>query len=321
MAEKNKQGIPVIAVDAMGGDYAPQEVVKGAVEAAREYDIAVILVGQKETVQKELSQYNLNGTRISNYPAEEIITMDEDPVRAVRSKPDSSIAVGMNLVKKHTVSAFVSGGSTGAVTAAALLMLGRKKGISRPALGITFDSLTGPMLFMDVGANSDCKPQNLLQFAQMGNVYMRKIFNVPAPKIGLLSTGEEATKGNKLTLASHQLLARSGLNFIGNMEGQELPKGGADVVVTDGFTGNVVIKLSEGLAGVLSMLFKQAENEGSSSGQTTGHILNHTPGALLLGVKGNVVITHGKSDAWAIKQSIRVAERMVEEGVMEAIGN
>ena len=143
---------------------------------------------------------------------------------------------------------------------------------------------------------------------------------MPTPRVGLLSTGEEETKGNKLALASHHLLAKSKLNFVGNVEGQDLPKGGADVVVTDGFTGNVVIKLSEGLAEVLSMVFKQAGNGGSSLGQATGRILNHTPGALLLGVKGNVVITHGKSDAEAIKSSIRVAERMVEEKVLEAIG-
>jgi len=182
-----------IAVDAMGGDFAPQAVVKGAVEAAHEFDIEVVLVGPAEIVQKELSQYDLNGARISTQPAEEVIGMDEDPVRAIRQKRDSSIVVGMNLVKKHKVSAFVSGGSTGAVTAAALLTLGRKKGISRPALGITFDSLAGPVLLMDVGANSDCKPQNLLQFAQMGNVYMQKIYNVTQPKIGILSTGEEDT--------------------------------------------------------------------------------------------------------------------------------
>ncbi|MBT4511424.1 MAG: phosphate acyltransferase PlsX [Chloroflexi bacterium] len=309
-----------IAVDAMGGDYAPQQVIKGAVEAARDFDIEVVLVGPRETVQAELNQYDLNGIKLSIHPAEEVIGMDEDPVRAIRRKQDSSIVVGMNLIKKQQASAFVSGGSTGAVAAAALLTLGRKKGISRPALGITFDSLGGPVLLMDVGANSDCKPQNLLQFAQMGNVYMQKIYALPTPRIGLLSTGEEETKGNKLTLDSHHLLAKSNLNFIGNVEGQDLPKGGADVVVTDGFTGNVVIKLSEGLAEVLSMVFKQAGNGGASLGQATGRILNHTPGALLLGVKGNVVITHGKSDADTIKSSIHVAERMVEERVMEAIG-
>lgn len=321
MARNTKQTTtPKIAVDAMGGDFAPQEVVRGAVEAALEFDIEVVLVGPTETVQKELARYDLAGAKISTHPAEEVIGMDEDPVRAIRRKQDSSIVVGMNLAKKHKVHAFVSGGSTGAVTAAALLMLGRKKGISRPALGITFDSLTGPTLFMDVGANSDCKPINLLQFAQMGNIYMKKIYDIAEPKVGLLSTGEEDTKGNKLTLASHELLAKSELNFIGNVEGQDLPKGGSDVVVTDGFTGNVVIKLSEGLAEVLSMVFKQAGNGSSSLGQATGRILNHTPGALLLGVKGNVVVTHGKSDSETIKHSIRVAERMIEEGVLEAIG-
>ncbi len=312
---ENQDSVPAIAVDAMGGDFAPQEVVKGAVEAAQEFNVKVVLVGPSAAVNEQLGQYNLNGARIVTHSAEEVISMDEDPVRAVRTKKDSSITVGMNLLKSGKVSAFVSGGSTGAVTAASLLLLGRRKGISRPALGITYESLGGPMLFMDVGANSDCKPQNLLQFAQMGNVYMNKIYGIAEPKIGLLSTGEESTKGNKLALDSHKMLAKSELNFIGNVEGQDLPKGGADVVVTDGFTGNVVIKLSEGLAGVLSMLFK-----GSSMGESTGHILNHTPGALLLGVRGNVVVTHGKSDAWSIKESIRVAERMIEEEVLEAIG-
>ncbi len=309
-----------IVVDAMGGDYAPQEVVKGAVEAAREFGIEVILVGQQEAVQQELSQYNLKDIRVSLHPASELIGMHEDPVKAVRGKKDSSIVVGLNLVKEGKAAAFVSGGSTGAVTAGSLLMLGRKKGISRPALCITFESLDGPTMFMDVGANSDCKPQNLLQFAEMGNVYMQKIFNLPQPRVGLLSTGEETTKGNKLALASYNLLAKSNLNFVGNVEGHGLPLGGADVVVTDGFTGNVVIKLSEGLVAALSILSQQEGKDDSSLGKSNGHILNHTPGALLLGVKGNVVVTHGRSDAWTIKKSIHVAERMVEEGVLEAIG-
>ncbi len=308
-----------IVVDAMGGDFAPQEVVKGAVEAAQEFGIEVILVGQQEAVQSELNKYHLNGSHVSLHPASEVIDMNEDPVRAVRGKKDSSIAVGLDLVKNGEAAAFVSGGSTGAVTAGSLLTLGRKKGISRPALGITFESLDGPTLFMDVGANSDCKPQNLLQFAQMGNIYMHKIFNIPEPRVGLLSTGEEDTKGNKLALASHKLLIKSGLNFVGNMEGQDLPLGGADVVVTDGFTGNVAIKLSEGLVAAMKVLMSSSKDK-SSLGESNGHILNHTPGALLLGVAGNVVITHGKSDAWTIKNAIHVAERMVEVGVSEAIG-
>ena len=310
-----------IAVDAMGGDYAPQEVVKGAVEAAREFDIEVMLVGQKAALQRELSQYDLNGLKLSTHPAEEIVGMDEDPVRAIRSKPDSSIVVGMNLVKAGQASAFVSGGSTGAVTAAALLMLGRKKGISRPALAITFDAPEGSVLFMDVGANADCKPQHLLQFAQMGNIYMRKIYSIKQPRIGLLSSGEEATKGNKLTRSTYPLLAKSGLNFIGNVEGQDLTKGGADVVVTDGFTGNVVIKLGEGLGEVLAR-FSSQEGEGSPLlSEAKKRVLNHTAGALLLGVKGNVIITHGKSDSVAIRQTIGIAEQMVKQKVLETIGS
>lgn len=311
-----------IAVDAMGGDYAPHEIVKGAVEAAQGLDISIVLVGKSEAVQTELNRYDLKGARVSTYPAEDTIEMDEDPVRAIRQKQDSSIVVGMNLVKEKKVSAFVSGGSTGAITAAALLILGRKKGISRPALGVTFDSPEGSVLLMDVGANSDCKPHHLEQFAKMGNIYMKKIYDVKEPRIGLLSTGEEKTKGNKLARATYPVLEKSRLNFIGNVEGQDIPKGGADVVVTDGFTGNVVIKLSEGLGEVLSDLFKKTpDDEFSILGKAKGRILNHTPGALLLGVKGNVVITHGKSDASIIKQTVHIAERMVEQKVLEAIGN
>lgn len=308
-----------IVVDAMGGDYAPQEVVKGAVEAAQEFGVEVILVGQEEAVQRELDKYDCSDTYISIHSASEVIVMHEDPVRAIRKKKDSSIVVGLDLVKQGTAAAFVSGGSTGAVTAGSLLILGRKKGISRPALGITFESLDGPTMFMDVGANSECKPQNLVQFAEMGNIYMNKIHNIPKPRIGLLSTGEEETKGNKLALASYKLLSKSDLNFVGNREGHDIPLGGADVVVTDGFTGNVVIKLSEGLVAALKSKLSPEKSASPMAG-SNGHILNHTPGALLLGVAGNVVVTHGKSDSWTIKQSIYVAERMIEEGVSEAIG-
>ena len=323
MGRKAKQIDTIrIAVDAMGGDYAPHEVVRGAVEAARERDIEVVLVGQQETVQKELSQCNLAGAKVGICQAEETVSMDEDPVRAIRQKQNSSITVGINLVKVGQASAFVSGGSTGAVAAAALLMLGRKKGISRPALGVVFDSPSGPVLLLDVGANADCKPKYLLQFAQMGSIYMSKIHSIASPRIGLLSNGEEETKGNKLARATHQLLAKSGLNFIGNVEGQELPKGSADVVVTDGFTGNVVIKLSEGLGQVFAELSKQAVDNNPHFGEAEKRILNYTAlgGALLLGVKGNVIITHGKSDAGAIKQAVRLAAQMVEQRVAEAIG-
>ncbi|MFO8010307.1 MAG: phosphate acyltransferase PlsX [Dehalococcoidia bacterium] len=310
-----------IVVDAMGGDYAPREVVKGAIEAARDLGIETILVGPQETVEKEIQQYDTSGLNINIQPASEVITMNDDPVRAIRRKPDSSIVAGMNLVKEGKGAAFVSGGSTGAVTAAALLILGRKKHISRPALGVTFQSLNGPVLLLDVGANADCKPQNLLQFAQMGCIYMQKIVGLSEPRIGLLSTGEEETKGNKLARSTYLLLAKSQLNFVGNVEGQDIPAGRADIIVTDGFTGNVVIKLGEGLGQVLMQLSASTGNGGSLIKEASSRVLNHTAGALLLGVAGNVIITHGKSDANSITHSIYLAEQMVEQGVTEAIGS
>lgn len=321
MGKKAKQAQSLrIAVDAMGGDYAPQEVVKGAVEAAGEIDSEVVLVGQQSVVERELRQYHLDGAKLSTHPAGEVIAMDEDPIRAVRRKTDSSIVVGINLVKNGAASAFVSGGSTGAITAASLLMLGRKKNIARPALAITFESPCGPVLCLDVGANADCKPEHLVQFAQMGHIYMEKIFNIPSPRVGLLSSGEEETKGNKLVRSTFPLLAKSGLNFVGNIEGNDIPKGSVDVVVTDGFTGNVVIKLSEGLGEVFSSLISQSADGASIRGNAKGRILNHTPGALLLGVNGNVVKTHGRSDCSAIKQTILIAEQMVKQKVLDAIG-
>ena len=312
-----------VVVDAMGGDYAPREIVRGAVEGARGHNIEVVLVGRREAVEKELSDYDLDGARINTCWAEETVGMDEDPVRAVRRKPNSSIAVGIKLVKSGEASAFVSGGSTGAVATTALLSLGKKKGISRPALGIIISSPSGPVLFLDVGANSDCKPKHLLQFAEMGNVYMKRIFDISEPRIGLLSNGEEEIKGNKLARAAYQLLAKSELNFLGNVEGHDLPKGKTDVVVTDGFTGNVVIKLSEGLGEVFAELSKQAVDNNPIFREAERRILNYTAlgGAFLLGVKGNVIITHGKSDAGAMKQAIRLAERMVEQQVADAIGS
>lgn len=311
-----------LVVDAMGGDYAPREIVWGAVEGARERNIEVVLVGQREAVEKELSRCDLDGARISTCWSEETVGMDEDPVRAVRRKPNSSIAVGMKLVKSGQASAFVSAGSTGAVATTALLILGKKKGISRPALGIVISSPRGPMMFLDVGANPDCKPHHLVQFAEMGSIYMKKMFNIFEPRVGLLSNGEEKIKGNKLVRSTYQLLAKSELNFLGNVEGYDLPKGKADVVVTDGFTGNVVVKLSKGLGEVFAKLSNEAVNNSPTFREAESRILNYTAlgGALLLGVKGNVIITHGNSDATAMKQAIRLAEQMVEQRVTEAIG-
>lgn len=312
-----------IVVDAMGGDYAPRETVRGAVEGAREGNIEVVLAGRRKELEKELSDCDLDGAIISTCWAEETVDANEDPVRAVRRKPNSSIAAGMKLVKSGHVSAFVSAGSTGAVATTALLTLGKRKGILRPALAIVISSPSGPVMFLDVGANSDCKPQHLVQFAEMGSIYMKRIFAIFAPRIGLLSNGEEAIKGNKLARATYQLLAKSGLNFLGNVEGQDLPKGKADVVVTDGFTGNIVVKLSRGLGEIFADLSNEAVDNNPIFRQAKMRILNYNAlgGALLLGVEGNVIITHGKSDAGAIKQSILLAKRMVEQGLAESIGD
>lgn len=314
---------PVIAVDAMGGDCAPSEMVKGAVDAACDMDINVILVGPEETVQKELDEHGGSWANISFCHAQEVIGMDEKPVRAVRRKKDSSIVRGMKLLKDGEAAAFVSGGSTGAVVAGALLVIGKKKGISRPALGIIFQSPNGPVLLLDVGANSDCKPQHLVQFAQMGTVYMQRIHGVSSPRVGLLSNGEEETKGNKLTHEAYHKLSKDCPGFVGNIEGTELPKGEADVVVTDGFTGNVVIKLSEGLARVFADMSRQTAYKSPDLQEAERRILGYTSmgGALLFGVKGNVVITHGRCDANAMKRAIGIAEQMVKYKVMETIGS
>jgi glycerol-3-phosphate acyltransferase PlsX len=311
-----------VVVDAMGGDYAPREIVPGAIEAARGRNIEVILVGRREAVEKELSKYDINGARISTCWADETVTMGEDPVQAVRRKPNSSIAMGIKLVKSGQASVFVSAGSTGAIATTALLTLGKKKGILRPALGIVISSPLGPVMFLDVGANPDCKPQHLVQFAEMGNVYMKRIFDIAEPRIGLLSNGEEEIKGNKLARATYQLLVKSKLNFLGNVEGHDLPKGKADVVVTDGFTGNVMIKLGEGLMEVFTELSRQAVDNSPIFKEAEKRILNYTAlgGALLLGVKGNIIIMHGRSDAGVMKKAIQIAEQMVEQQVAEAIG-
>lgn len=312
-----------IAVDAMGGDHGPREIVRGAIEGARGRDIELVLVGRRDAIEHELGDYDLDNSNINTCWAEETVGMDEDPVRAIRRKPNSSIAVGVRLVRSGQVAAFVSGGSTGAVATTAILSLGKKEGILRPALGIVFHSPSGPVLLLDVGATSDCKPQHLLQFAEMGSVYMNRIFDISEPQIGLLSNGEEKTKGNKLTRAAYKLLEDSNLNFLGNVEGHDIPNGKPDVIVTDGFTGNVVIKLSQGLLGeVFAGLSKPAVDNNPIFREAERRVLTYTAlgGAFLLGINGNVIITHGKSNAGEIKQAIKLAERIVEQRVVDIIG-
>ncbi len=321
-----------IALDAMGGDHAPSEVVRGAVDAALEHKVEVVLVGRQEVVQKELSRYDCKDSRLAVVDAGDIVGMAEPPTTVLRNKRDSSIMVGMNLLKGGDVSAFVSAGNTGAIMAAALHSLGKMKGIERPAIATVYPSPSGLALFLDVGANTDCKPTSLVQFAQMGSIYMEKAFGIDNPRIGLLSNGEEETKGNQLVREAHRLLKKTKLNFIGNLEGRDIHRGIADVIVTDGFTGNVVVKVSEGFSETLVQLWRQALTNklhfrmaavllSPAFREIAQWLADYTEygGAPLLGVKGNVIIAHGRSDAKAIKNAVRVAKQAVQEGMVEAI--
>ena len=319
-----------IALDAMGGDHAPEEVVKGAIAAADASNLEVVLVGQESVVQEELNKLNPAGCGVSVVCASEVIGMDERPVPAVKEKRDSSIVVGIYLLKRGEVAAFVSAGNTGAVMTAATLILGRTKGIHRPALGAVFPFPKGPLLCLDLGANSDCKPMSLAQFAKMGTIYMQMIFGMENPRIGLLSSGEEDTKGSQMVQKAHKMLRKSKLNFIGNVEGRDIASGRADVIVTDGFTGNVLLKLGEGLGEMLLGALREAVAENprlrkaADLLEPTFHSVISTldyreyGGALLFGVNGNVIVAHGRSDADAIKNAIITAKREVSQKVSEA---
>ncbi len=320
-----------IALDAMGGDHAPSVVVEGAIAAIREYGVEVILVGPKELIQQELARHDAAGLKIPIVHAEEVVGMDEHAATALRQKRHSSIAVGISLVREGQADGFVSAGNSGAVMAAALFGLGRIEGIERPAIGTVFPTATGRCFIVDAGANVDCKPEYLAQFAIMGSAYMELVFGVAHPRVALLSNGEEETKGNSLVQSCHPLLKTSSLNFVGNVEGKDIPAGMVDVVVCDGFAGNVVIKLSEGLA---STLFDILKTEMTANFVSKLAALALKPafrrvkrrmdyaeygGAPLLGVKGVAIIAHGRSNALAMKNAVRVAKQAVDQRLVDAI--
>ena len=323
----------IIAVDADGGDYAPREVVKGAAEAAEEYGIDIALLGKKSILDMLVRRY-VNGQSLTIINTEQTIECNESPVQAIRSKPDSSIVIGTNLVRDGIASAFVSAGNTGAVLTAAFLNLEKIEGVQRPALcSIIQTNDYNPVLLIDAGANVDCQPSYLVQFARLGSIFAKGFLNVDSPRVGLLNNGEEEIKGNLLIRNSHQLLKKTNLNFIGNVEGQEIMKGKTDVIVTDGFTGNIVIKVMEGLGDTFQNFF--------GTGQQVDHQLHGTAlvnyvdltsmakkldykeygGACLLGTKGNIVVAHGRSYAKAIKNAIHLAHRASETSIVEAINN
>ncbi|MFC1870927.1 phosphate acyltransferase PlsX [Chloroflexota bacterium] len=321
----------IIAVDAAGGEYAPHEIVKGAVKAAQEYKVDIALVGNKSMLHVLASRY-LKNMNISIVEANEVIGYQESPVKAIRSKPNSPIVVGINMLRDGVASAFVSAGNTGAVFAAALFNLGKIEGIERPAICSLLDITPAePVLLIDAGANADCRPSHLVQFARLGAIYSELIIGTTNPRIGLLSNGEEDTKGNQLVKATHRLLKKTNLNFIGNIEGQDIPKMKADVIVTDGFTGNIVIKTVEGLGDTFVNSLRQVGHLFANAYRFQGRALlrdigiarqvdyREYGGACLLGINGNVIISHGRSQAKAIKNAIGLAKQTAERGIISTI--
>jgi len=308
-----------IAVDAMGGDYAPGAAVKGAVEAARELGVGIILVGDSDRVAGELESLDVSGLDIQIKHASQVVEMSDSASVALRRKKDSSIRVATELVKSGEAVGVISAGHTGAAMATALFVLGPMKGVERPAIAALMPTMNGISLMLDVGANVDCKPLHLLQFAVMGDVLAKKVYDLAKPKVGLLSIGGEDSKGNELTREAFKLIKESQLNFIGNVEGRDAFNGSVNVIVCDGFIGNVAIKISEGLAEAMNSLLKR-EIEEAIGGQL-GYLLlrpafkkfkkridySEYGGAPLLGVNGISIVSHGHSSPKAIKNAVKVA--------------
>jgi phosphate acyltransferase len=323
-----------IAVDAMGGDHAPKSEVEGAVAAARDLGIKVVLVGQQEVVRLELSRHPESaGLPIEIVDARERITMEDHAARAVRMKRDSSMRVAARLVRDGAAQGLVTAGNTGAAMATAKMVQGVVPGVDRPALAMPLPTLVkgSPVVVVDVGANVDCTPDMLAQFAVMGEIYSRIILGRPRPRVGVLSIGEEDHKGNDITRSTSQLLKGLNLNFIGNVEGRDIYSGNVDVIVCDGFIGNVVLKVSEGLADMVKYLLRESL-EATIAGKI-GYVISRTAfntfkkrmdyseygGAPLLGVRGVCIICHGRSNANAIKNAIRVAKDFCQGHINQRI--
>jgi len=324
-----------IAVDAMGGDHAPKSEVEGAIRAAKTLGVEVLLVGPEDLLSRELAaQDGARSLPIRVVHASERVTMQDSVARAVRSKRDSSIRVASRLVRDGMAQGLVSAGNTGAVMATAKMVQGVVRGVDRPALASAFPTLTGtPAVMIDVGANVDCNPRMLAQFALMGDIYSRVVFHIERPRVGLLSIGEEEHKGNELTRNAAPLLRSLPLNFIGNVEGRDLYTGAADVVVCDGFIGNVALKVSEGMADVIMHLLEASLK--ATLKRKVGYVLSRNAykdfrkrvdyaeygGAPLLGVRGVVIICHGRSNAHAIYNAIRVAAELAQAGIDQRLEN
>lgn len=321
-----------VALDAMGGDQGPVVNIEGAVAAARELGLSVLLVGNEEELSRSLRRHSTNGLGITICHAPETVGMNESPSAALRKKKHSSIRVGLELVKRGEADAFISAGNTGAVMATAMVTLGSLPGVERPAIALIVPTLRGQAILLDAGANADCKPRHLLQFAIMGDIYARQVMGKTSPTVGLLSIGEEESKGNELTReAFKELEEERSLNFIGNVEGREVFSGAADIIVCDGFTGNIALKISESAAEFFIVSLKEELEKGLvgklGALLTRGAFrrfkkrVDYTEygGAPLLGVGGMCIISHGRSTAKAIKNAIRVAAECVENKVIEHI--
>lgn len=313
-----------IAIDAMGGDGAPGVPVQAAVEALDQVDgdFDIALVGDPDAIQGELSAHKHPEKRLEIVPARDVITMDDPPVASVRAKPDSSLVRGVRLQESGEADGFISAGSTGAILAASILILGPLPGVDRPAIGALLPSAADhPTLMLDVGGNVDSKPHQLVQFAHLGHIYVQDLEGRESPRIGLLSIGEESEKGDELTTQAFKLLQDSDLNFVGNAEGGDVISGDYDVVVCDGFVGNVVLKFYESVAGYVAQLISRnvADAAANIDLQSVCRVLDYTEfgGAPLLGVDGVTIICHGDSPARAIRNAVRVAKHSVERNMVE----
>ena len=324
-----------IAVDAMGGDHAPKPEVEGAIQAVVEHDVRIILVGQEDVLRRELAHHQADWETlpITIHHASEVITMEDSAAKAMRSKKDSSIRVASRLVREGTAQGFFTAGNTGAAMATAKMVLGGLSGVDRPALATILPSVTGvPTLLLDVGANVDSDPENLVQFAVMGSMYAKNVLKMRNPRVGLLSIGEEDSKGNSLTRDALPILrALQGINFIGNLEGRDLFNGTADVVVCDGFVGNVALKTSEGVARLVSVTLRESLKSTVTS--QVGALLSRAAfnafkkrldyseygGAPLLGVRGVCIVGHGSSNDKAVMNGIRVAAEFASAEVNTGI--
>ncbi|MBD2360205.1 phosphate acyltransferase PlsX [Anabaena minutissima FACHB-250] len=322
-----------IAIDAMGGDHAPDEIVTGAVRASEELGVKVLLVGDPQQIKAALPpKTNLEGVEI--IPAEDAIAMDEEPLNAVRRKRKASINVAMDLVKQQKADAVFSAGHSGAAMASALLRLGRLPGVDRPAIGTVFPTIKAgkPVLILDVGANVDCRPKFLEQFAVIGSIYSQYVLGTDEPKVGLLNIGEEETKGNELALRTHELLRENPyISFIGNAEGRDVLSGEFDVIVCDGFVGNILLKFAEAIGGVILQILREELPQGLHGQIGTALLkpnlkrikqrMDHAEhgGALLLGVSGVCLIGHGSSQAPSVFNAIRMAKEAVDNKVMQQL--